>query len=182
MENNHATLDRIKCPNCGELFPVSEAIYHQIADKTREELRAESVRQQKAFAARDKELKEKEGAFEATLQERLGAAKKEIEIEAGNKARAALALEIEDFKRQAAEKDAKLEVLQKSELEVRKQKRELDEKEKNRKLNELLDELQFNQAIIFVKSTLRATELDKLLKDCNFPSVAVHSGVSQDER
>jgi len=58
----------------------------------------------------------------------------------------------------------------------------LDEKEKNRKLNELLDELQFNQAIIFVKSTLRATELDKLLRECNFPSVAVHSGVSQEER
>jgi len=58
----------------------------------------------------------------------------------------------------------------------------LDEKEKNRKLNELLDDLQFNQAIIFVKSTVRATELDKLLKECNFPSVAVHSGVSQEER
>ncbi|KAF4626329.1 hypothetical protein G7Y89_g11833 [Cudoniella acicularis] len=58
----------------------------------------------------------------------------------------------------------------------------LDEKEKNRKLNELLDELQFNQVIIFVKSTLRATELDKLLRECNFPSIAVHSGVSQEER
>lgn len=58
----------------------------------------------------------------------------------------------------------------------------LDEKEKNRKLNELLDELQFNQVIIFVKSTLRATELDKLLRECNFPSTAVHSGVSQEER
>ncbi|KAH8597940.1 ATP-dependent RNA helicase SUB2 [Bisporella sp. PMI_857] len=58
----------------------------------------------------------------------------------------------------------------------------LDEKEKNRKLNELLDELQFNQVIIFVKSTIRATELDKLLRECNFPSIAVHSGVSQDER
>lgn len=58
----------------------------------------------------------------------------------------------------------------------------LDEKEKNRRLNELLDDLQFNQAIIFVKSTVRATELDKLLTECNFPSVAVHSGVSQEER
>jgi len=58
----------------------------------------------------------------------------------------------------------------------------LDEKEKNRKLNELLDELQFNQVIIFVKSTIRATELDKLLRECNFPSIAVHSGVSQEER
>lgn len=58
----------------------------------------------------------------------------------------------------------------------------LEEKEKNRKLNELLDDLQFNQVIIFVKSTVRATELDKLLRECNFPSIAVHSGVSQDER
>ena len=58
----------------------------------------------------------------------------------------------------------------------------LDEKEKNRKLNELLDELQFNQVIIFVKSTIRATELDKLLRECNFPSTAVHSGISQEER
>ena len=58
----------------------------------------------------------------------------------------------------------------------------LTEQEKNRKLNELLDTLEFNQVIIFVKSTLRATELDKLLRECNFPSIAVHSGVSQEER
>ncbi|KAK6429120.1 Suppressor of the cold-sensitive snRNP biogenesis mutant brr1-1, partial [Oleoguttula sp. CCFEE 5521] len=58
----------------------------------------------------------------------------------------------------------------------------LTEAEKNRKLNDLLDELEYNQVIIFVKSTLRATELDKLLRECNFPSIAVHSGVSQEER
>ena len=58
----------------------------------------------------------------------------------------------------------------------------LSEPEKNRRLNELLDTLEFNQVIIFVKSTLRATELDKLLRECNFPSIAVHSGVSQEER
>ncbi|KAI5294605.1 Suppressor of the cold-sensitive snRNP biogenesis mutant brr1-1 [Ascosphaera acerosa] len=58
----------------------------------------------------------------------------------------------------------------------------LQENEKNRKLNELLDNLEFNQVIIFVKSTYRASELDKLLRECNFPSIAVHSGVSQEER
>ncbi|EEH09369.1 ATP-dependent RNA helicase SUB2 [Histoplasma capsulatum var. duboisii H88] len=58
----------------------------------------------------------------------------------------------------------------------------LGESEKNRKLNELLDSLEFNQVIIFVKSTQRASELDKLLRECNFPSIAVHSGVSQEER
>ncbi|KIW09533.1 ATP-dependent RNA helicase sub2 [Verruconis gallopava] len=58
----------------------------------------------------------------------------------------------------------------------------LSESEKNRKLNELLDNLEFNQVIIFVRNTVRATELDRLLRECNFPSIAVHSGISQEER
>src|ERR1700744_4520399 len=58
----------------------------------------------------------------------------------------------------------------------------LSESEKNRKLNELLDTLEFNQVIIFVRNTIRATELDRLLRECNFPSIAVHSGISQEER
>eukprot|EP00933_Yihiella_yeosuensis_P074065 TRINITY_DN828_c0_g1_i1.p1 TRINITY_DN828_c0_g1~~TRINITY_DN828_c0_g1_i1.p1 ORF type:complete len:449 (+),score=130.88 TRINITY_DN828_c0_g1_i1:84-1349(+) len=58
----------------------------------------------------------------------------------------------------------------------------LEEKEKNRKLNDLLDALEFNQVVIFVKSVQRATALDKLLQECNFPSIAIHSGLQQDER
>jgi len=58
----------------------------------------------------------------------------------------------------------------------------LTEKEKNRKLNDLLDALEFNQVVIFVKSVQRCIALDKLLVECNFPSVAIHSGLSQDER
>jgi hypothetical protein len=130
MDDNHSALDKIKCPNCGALIPVSEAIYHQIADRTREELKIESLRQQKVFAARDKNLKEKEEALEATIEERLKTAQAEIEKKADIKVRGELSLEIEDLKRQAAEKDAKVNALQKSELEVRKQKRELEEKEK----------------------------------------------------
>ncbi|CAN6600135.1 ATP-dependent RNA helicase Sub2p [Trichomonascus vanleenenianus] len=58
----------------------------------------------------------------------------------------------------------------------------LEESEKNRKLNDLLDNLEFNQVIIFVKSTNRANELSRLLNECNFPSIAVHSGIPQEER
>merc|ERR1719407_431388 len=36
----------------------------------------------------------------------------------------------------------------------------LEEKTKNRKLNDLLDALEFNQVVIFVKSVQRATALD----------------------
>jgi ATP-dependent RNA helicase UAP56/SUB2 len=49
------------------------------------------------------------------------------------------------------------------------------------KLDEL-DSLEFNQVIIFVRSTQRCTELDRLLRECNFPSTAVHSGIGQEER
>mmetsp|Transcript_125260 Transcript_125260/g.400388 ORF Transcript_125260/g.400388 Transcript_125260/m.400388 type:complete len:426 (+) Transcript_125260:95-1372(+) len=58
----------------------------------------------------------------------------------------------------------------------------LDEKAKNRKLNDLLDALEFNQVVIFVKSVQRAVALDKLLIECNFPSIAIHSGLKQEER
>jgi len=58
----------------------------------------------------------------------------------------------------------------------------LTEKEKNRKLNDLLDALEFNQVVVFVKSVQRAVALDKLLVECNFPSIAIHSGLAQDDR
>ena len=58
----------------------------------------------------------------------------------------------------------------------------LEEAAKNRKLNDLLDSLEFNQVCIFVKSVSRATELNKLLVECNFPSICIHSGLAQDER
>ena len=58
----------------------------------------------------------------------------------------------------------------------------LTDMEKNRKLNDLLDALDFNQVVIFVKSVSRAAELNKLLVECNFPSICIHSGMSQEER
>merc|ERR1711977_648065 len=57
----------------------------------------------------------------------------------------------------------------------------LSEKEKNRKLNDLLDALEFNQVVIFVKSVQRAIALDKLLVECSFPSIAIHSQLTQEE-
>jgi ATP-dependent RNA helicase UAP56/SUB2 len=58
----------------------------------------------------------------------------------------------------------------------------LREGEKNRKLNDLLDALDFNQVVIFVRSVARAKELDRLLRECNFPSTCIHRGMKQDER
>merc|ERR1712091_372658 len=41
---------------------------------------------------------------------------------------------------------------------------------------------EFNQVVIFVKSVQRAIALDKLLVECNFPSIAIHSGLNQEDR
>ncbi|KAF9600584.1 hypothetical protein IFM89_010070 [Coptis chinensis] len=51
----------------------------------------------------------------------------------------------------------------------------LTEGEKNRKLNDLLDALDFNQVVIFMKSVSGAAELNKLLGECIFPSICIHS-------
>merc|ERR1711912_162146 len=52
----------------------------------------------------------------------------------------------------------------------------LKEQEKNRKLFDLLDALEFNQVVIFVKSVQRCIALNQLLKEQNFPSIDIHRG------
>ena len=58
----------------------------------------------------------------------------------------------------------------------------LAEAEKNRKLNDLLDVLEFNQVVIFVSKVNRCNELNRLLTECNFPSICIHGGLTQEER
>ncbi|XP_064649077.1 spliceosome RNA helicase DDX39B [Lineus longissimus] len=58
----------------------------------------------------------------------------------------------------------------------------LKDTEKNRKMFDLLDVLEFNQVIIFVKSVQRCIALAQLLVEQNFPAIAIHRGMSQEER
>jgi ATP-dependent RNA helicase UAP56/SUB2 len=59
---------------------------------------------------------------------------------------------------------------------------ELKPEQKNRKLGDLLDQLEFNQVVIFVNKQQRASELDKLLKECTFPSMHIHGKLPMEER
>jgi len=58
----------------------------------------------------------------------------------------------------------------------------LKEEEKNTKLFNILDNIQFNQVIIFVNSILRCEALSDMLNKNNFPSIAIHADLPQDER
>lgn len=58
----------------------------------------------------------------------------------------------------------------------------LKENEKNKKLFELLDVLEFNQVVIFVKSVQRCVALAQLLTEQNFPAIGIHRAMVQEER
>merc|ERR1712193_306879 len=58
----------------------------------------------------------------------------------------------------------------------------LKDSEKNRKLFELLDVLEFNQVVIFVKSVQRCMALAQLLIEQNFPAIAIPRSMAQEER
>ncbi|KAF0993170.1 hypothetical protein HZS_7055, partial [Henneguya salminicola] len=56
------------------------------------------------------------------------------------------------------------------------------ENNKNRKLLDILDSLEFNQVIIFVKSVRRCDALSRVLADQGFPSICIHGDLPQEER
>lgn len=58
----------------------------------------------------------------------------------------------------------------------------LKEAEKNRKLFDLLDALEFNQVVIFVKSVQRCIALCNLLVQQNFPAIDIHRQMDQKQR
>jgi ATP-dependent RNA helicase UAP56/SUB2 len=58
----------------------------------------------------------------------------------------------------------------------------LTETQKNRKLVSLLDQLEFNQVVIFVSSVERAQVLNDLLLSEKFPSICTHGRMKQEQR
>lgn len=59
---------------------------------------------------------------------------------------------------------------------------ELKANEKIKKLIDLIDALDFNQVIIFVKSVAYATKLAEILNKHTIPSKSIHRGIPQEER
>src|SRR5512139_3590825 len=174
-----ATLDEIKCPNCGALFPITETLHHQLAEQAREELKNEAVEQQKALAAREKALKEREagllaaeGEIDQKVDEKLRLATAGIEKAALEKARAGLIVELEALKGEAAEKDKALKQAQEAEIKLRKERRELEEKtqalelEVNRRIDEEREQIRQEAAkTVLEEHRLKDAEKDKKLQD-----------------
>jgi hypothetical protein len=134
VANEEAGFGTIKCPGCGEAIPISEAIHHQIAERTRQEFQAEALEAKRLIAARERELDERAAAFDQTISDRLTAERADLSKEIEAQLRSGLSTEIADLKRQADERSERLAQAQAIELELRTEKRNLEEREKARDL------------------------------------------------
>src|SRR5215470_10267650 len=105
MPKTETAVDRITCPGCGEVIPISETIYHQVAERAERELKAKSVRQERALAEREKQIQTREAEFDRRVQEQVNTVTADLKAKADQQARQSVLLELEDLKRQAATKD-----------------------------------------------------------------------------
>jgi hypothetical protein len=138
VANKETGFGTIKCPGCGEAIPISEAIHHQIAERTRQEFKAEALEAKRLLAARERELNEKASALDQTISERLAAERVNISKELEAKFRSGLSTEIADLKRQANERSERLAQAQAVELELRTEKRNLEDAEKDKRLSDAM--------------------------------------------
>jgi len=104
--------DFIKCPKCGELIPLSDALSRDIEERARQKYEIQ--------------LSEKETEY----QNRLNKQREEIKEKLKKQAEEAVGTEIADLKIQAEDSKRKLKQAQENELALRKKQHELEEKEK----------------------------------------------------
>ena len=137
------TKETIKCPECGEVIELSEAISHDIEVRLKQQYENE-----------------------------IGKTKKAIEEKAKKEAQESLNIKISDLNEQLEEKTKNLKEAQRQELELRKRQRELEEKEEKLEL-ELSRKIDAERQKIIQKTSkefeethrLKDAEKDKQLDD-----------------
>jgi len=134
MSKSAPALDSVDCPNCGQAIPISETIYHQVAERAERDCKVKALQQERALAEREEKLQAREGALEQLVQEQVKARTADLQKRLEKRASESVSLQIEDLRRQAAEKDTKLQAAERTELELRKQKRDVEERERRLEL------------------------------------------------
>src|ERR1700757_5262621 len=115
MKDTKMPNDRIKCPNCGELIPITETLQRQLAEEARAAIQQEVVQRQQELIAREKELGAKESKLQqaeseldARVAARVKAEKAKLTDSALQMARTEVAVQLQDLQKEAASKDKEL--------------------------------------------------------------------------
>lgn len=139
----------IKCPNCAEEIPLTDALTHQMEEQVRRQVTAEQkqrednlAKQTEELQNRQKEMAKKQREMDEQIsaqvakklhQEKLAMWEK-AQKEATEKARQEQAATLKQMREEATEKDKKLQQMQQAELDLRKEKQALAEKQRELEL------------------------------------------------
>ncbi|MGA9391415.1 MAG: DUF2130 domain-containing protein [Candidatus Sulfotelmatobacter sp.] len=136
-----STGDEIKCPNCGELIPITETLRSQLAEEARAELQVELEERQRDLTSREKKLEAKgrtlqeaEREIEKNVAARVAKDKARLAADALEKARSEVSTELLDLRTASTENKQKLEEARAKELALRKEKRQLEDAKKELEL------------------------------------------------
>lgn len=175
--------DSIKCPKCGTLIPLSEALSHDIEERARQQFQLELEKNRKAFEAqllqKEKDLqtrldKERQALSvkAGELEEQLKKDRKVLEAKIKQETSEAVSAEVNDLKEQVESTKQKLKQAQDQEIALRKKQREMEDREKTfelemaRKLDEerrKIEEIAAQR--IIEEHRLKDAEKDKKLAD-----------------
>lgn len=157
--------EKIKCPKCGHMIELSEAISHDIEERLKAKY-DQQIQQMKTDS--QTALKQKEAEYNLRIKED----REKLVAKAQKEALESVNLEVQDLKAQLNEKTTKLQTSQQAELELRKRTRELEMKEKNlelevtRKIDEERKRIQEDMAKdLEDRHRLKDAEKDKQLAD-----------------
>jgi hypothetical protein len=171
--------DTLLCPNCRTEIEVSAVLATQMRQRLQKEFDAEARRKDKDIAERAESLRQRERAVEdareAIDQEvlnRLAQERTRLLEEAREKARASMALEMQDLNEQLTEARTKLGEAQQLELQVRKERRDLETQKQeldlavNRRLDEERNKIrEETKKEAQEENRLREADQDKLIAD-----------------
>jgi hypothetical protein len=149
--------DRIECPRCGALIPLTETLHHQLTEQVRRDLRGE-LAEERAKAVQ----------------------------EATAKAREAVDGELRDARSALEEKGARLEEARAAELELRRRERALEDGKRELELSLERRLAEERKAIregvtkqVLEEQKLREADRDKLISDLKAQLEAAHRKAEQ---
>jgi hypothetical protein len=141
MSDNKLSADKIKCPNCGELIPVSEALRRQVAEEARASMQKELAPREEAVVAKEERLAQREASLkkeelqlEARLQDRLKVESEKLKSSALETAKAEVAVQLQDLQKETESKNKELKKLRENELQLLQEKRQLQSAKENLEL------------------------------------------------
>ncbi|MBI5587405.1 MAG: DUF2130 domain-containing protein [Deltaproteobacteria bacterium] len=131
------TDQKISCPHCGRVIPLTETLSNQIKEDVRKEYEKRDVEKELEFKRREDEItrknrqiEEEKKAVEEMVSKRLTLEKAKLMQEASKRAKDEMEVAFRDLKEDNARKDRLLGDARSAELELRRKTRELEEEKK----------------------------------------------------